>query len=235
MQIIKQHKVNVLITALLVSTFVLSMAPLTALAAISTPQPTPAPTRLPNEIAEYENQTLTPISQYLKYLKEHPNAAIKGTQFIDPSSYTLAITGLVNKHMSLSYGEVVEGFDSVLQVATLPCVEGWSVTMLWEGVAITDLLEYAGGVSSDAKTVIFYASDGYSSSLPLEYIEENDIMIADKMNNVTLTPELGWHFSWLPRASMGTSGLNGSPKSKYLTNQIIVDTGRAGGFRITQQ
>lgn len=203
MQILKQHKVNVLITALLISTIALSMAPFTVLAAISTPQPTPSPTLQPSEIAEYENQTLTPINQYLKYLKQHPNAAIKGTQFIDPENYTLPITGLVNKPTSLNYSEVVDGFDSVLQVATLPCVEGWSVTMLWEGVAITNLLEYAGGVSSDANTVIFYASDGYSSSLPLEYIEENNIMIAYKMNNVTLTPELGWPFFLVAKSQYG--------------------------------
>lgn len=75
--------------------------------------------------------------------------------------------------------------------------------MLWEGVAITDLLEYAGGVCSDEKTVIFYASDGYSSSLPIEYIEENDIMIAYKMNNVTLTPELGWPFFLVAKSQYG--------------------------------
>jgi|GEM_PF-2814558 len=156
----------------------------------------------PGEVTQYENQALTPISTYIGYLKTHPDTAIKGTQYIDQDTYKLAVTGLVNNAANYSYAEVVS-LDSVLQFATLPCVEGWSVDLLWEGVPVTALLEHAGGISPDANTVIFYASDGYSSSLPLEYIKENNIMIAYKMNNVTLTPETGWPFFLVAKDQYG--------------------------------
>jgi DMSO/TMAO reductase YedYZ molybdopterin-dependent catalytic subunit len=127
------------------------------------------------------------------YLNAHPDVAIHGVPYIDSSTYRLKISGMVNNPQNLTYDEVVNNFTSIKQVATLPCVEGWSVTLLWEGTAITDLLNYTDA-SPDADTVIFLAADGYSSSLPLEYIRNNNIMIAYKMNDVTLTPKLGWPF-----------------------------------------
>jgi DMSO/TMAO reductase YedYZ molybdopterin-dependent catalytic subunit len=65
--------------------------------------------------------------------------------------------------------------------------------MLWQGVPIIELLNQTGVVSG-ANTLIFLAADGYSSSLPLDYVKQHNIIIAYKMNNVTLTPKLGWPF-----------------------------------------
>lgn len=201
MQILKQHKISVLISSLLIFGLAISAVP-SIFALVPTPQPTSAPEFLPNEISQYEDQNLTPIAAYLRILKAYPDVAIKGTQYIDNVTYKLAISGLVNNPANYSYGEVVN-IDSTLQVATLPCIEGWSVTMLWQGVPLTKLLEYAGGISPYANTVIFYASDGYSSSLPLNYIKENDIMIAYKMNNITLTPQTGWPFFLVAKDQYG--------------------------------
>ena len=49
-------------------------------------------------------------------------------------------------------------------------------------------------VDPSVTSVIFYAYDGYSKALPLDYILDNNIMIANKMNNVTLPPERGYPF-----------------------------------------
>ena len=159
------------------------------------PPPTAPPSGdyMANEISTYSDVTLTPISVYIQYLDAHPDVAIKGVQNIDPSTYRLNITGMVESPQLVTYSEVVERFPSKSEVATLPCVEGWSVTVLWEGVPIVDLLNQYG-VSSEANTIIFIAADGYSSSLPLQYIKDNNLMIAYKMNNITLTPKLGWPF-----------------------------------------
>lgn len=170
---------------------------------IPTPSTTLSPVLLSGEVSQYQGESLTLISDYIAYLKAHPDVAIKGIQTIDPSTYKLALTGLVNNPRNYSYNEIVDNFNSTQQVATLPCVEGWSVTMLWQGIPITELLNQAGGANSDANTVIFFASDGYSSSLPLDYIKENNIMIAYKMNNVTLTPQLGWPFFLVAKDQYG--------------------------------
>ena len=183
--------------------------------------PTPAPVLFPDEVSQYQDQNLTPISFYINYLFQHPDVAIAGTQNINKATYHLAITGLVNNTINYNYDEIVNNFTSTLQVATLPCVEGWSVTLLWQGVPITDLLQQAG-VSSNATTLIFLAYDGYSTSLPLDYVKQNNITIAYKMNNVTLTAQTGWPFFLVAQNQYGykwiewLTEINVSNDSSYL-------------------
>ncbi len=80
------------------------------------------------------------------------------------------------------------------KVVTLDCVEGWSVDILWEGVLLSDVLSEAGATGDGASVVIFRCADGYSTSLPLDYLTENDILLAYRMNGVELPPERGFPF-----------------------------------------
>ena len=65
-----------------------------------------------------------------------------------------------------------------------------------------DLLEQANPLP-EAKTVIFHAYDGYTTSFPLEYIMDNDIMMAYRMNEVTLPPERGFPFQLVAESKWG--------------------------------
>jgi DMSO/TMAO reductase YedYZ molybdopterin-dependent catalytic subunit len=103
------------------------------------------------------------------------------------------VTGRVDNPLSLSYDEILELHQHYTKRVTLFCVEGWEVTILWEGVLVSDILDDAG-VQPDANTVIFYAADGYSTSLPLDYVRERNIIMAYKMNGVTLPAERGFPF-----------------------------------------
>jgi DMSO/TMAO reductase YedYZ molybdopterin-dependent catalytic subunit len=119
--------------------------------------------------------------------------AINGVQHINVSSYQLAVTGLVQNQTVFTYDDIVNNHTSYLKVVTLQCVEGWSVRALWQGVLVKDLLAEAG-YDQSAQVVIFYAQDGYTTSLPLSYIVNNNIMIAYKVNNVTLPATEGFPF-----------------------------------------
>ena len=79
------------------------------------------------------------------------------------------------------------------KVVTLYCVEGWDVTILWEGVLVKDIIE-PSGILPSANTVIFYANDGYTTSFSLNYIINNNIIIAHSMNNITIPAERGFPF-----------------------------------------
>jgi len=149
----------------------------------------------PVEIREYEGQKLSSISDF----REN---SIKGTQSIDNESYRLVVTGLVNNEMEYTYDDVINNHQLFEKVVTLHCVEGWDVTILWEGVLVKDLIEEAG-VDSKAKVVIFYAYDGYSTSLPLDYVVDNDILMAYKMNDVVLPPERGFPFQLVAESKLG--------------------------------
>jgi DMSO/TMAO reductase YedYZ molybdopterin-dependent catalytic subunit len=154
-----------------------------------------AGTLRPVEIREYEGQKLSSIYDF----REN---SIKGPQFIDNESYRLVITGLVNNEIEHTYDDVISNHQLFEKVVTLHCVEGWQVTILWEGVLVKDLIEEAG-VDSEAKVVIFYAYDGYSTSLPLDYIINSDILMAYKMNGVVLPPERGFPFQLVAESKYG--------------------------------
>ncbi len=149
----------------------------------------------PVEIREYEGQKLSSISDF----REN---SIKGTQSIDNEGYRLVVTGLVNNEIEYTYNDVINNHQLFEKVVTLHCVEGWDVTILWEGVLAKDLIEEAG-VDSRAKVVIFYAYDGYSTSLPLDYVVDNDILMAYKMNGVVLPPERGFPFQLVAESKLG--------------------------------
>jgi len=85
---------------------------------------------------------------------------------------------------------------------TLNCVEGWSATILWEGLLVRELLEESNPLP-DAKVVIFHAYDGYTTSLPLDYIMNNDIIMAYKMNEITLPAERGFPFQLVAESKWG--------------------------------
>ncbi len=137
------------------------------------------------EVTSYRGKRLTPISG----LYEN---SIKGPQRIERASYRLVVDGEVNAPISLTYDEVLALRPAFAKVVTLNCVEGWSVTFLWEGVRVKDLIAKAGGAKADAKVVIFHAHDGYTSSLPLDYLTNRDILLAYRENGVPLTAQWGW-------------------------------------------
>ena len=74
--------------------------------------------------------------------------------------------------------------------------------ILWEGVKVADIIDQAG-VQDGANTVIFYAVDGYTTSLPLDFVRNNDILIAYKMNDVVLPPERGYPFQLVAQDKLG--------------------------------
>lgn len=149
----------------------------------------------PVEIREYEGVDLSSINDF----REN---SIKGPQEIDVENYTLRITGLVGNSTSYTYDEAVNNHQHYKKVVTLDCVEGWSVTILWEGLLVRDLLTEAGPLAN-AQVVIFHAYDGYTTSLPIDYIMNNDILMAYKMNDVTLPPERGFPFQLIAESKWG--------------------------------
>lgn len=147
------------------------------------------------EIRDYEGEDLSSINDF----REN---SILGPQYVDVKNYILVVQGLVDNQLEFNYSEVLDGFESFKKVVTLHCIEGWSVKLLWEGIRLEDLFDRVG-VSSDASVVIFHAYDGYTTSLPLDYVLNNRLIMAYKMNNVTLPPERGFPFQLVAESKYG--------------------------------
>ena len=175
------------------------------------------PLRLyPGEVREYQGENLSSISD----VREN---AINGNQNLNQTTYRLNVTGLVNETREYTYSEVVDGFQKYEKVVTLYCVQGWNARILWEGVLVRDLLN-ASGVMSTAKVVIFHASDGYTTSMPLEYFYDNDILMAYKMNGLVLPPEKGFPFELVAESKLGYKWI------KWITQIELSDNVDYRGF-----
>jgi DMSO/TMAO reductase YedYZ molybdopterin-dependent catalytic subunit len=137
------------------------------------------------EIHEYQGERLGSANDF----REN---SIKGVQYIDEATYTLTLDGLVDQPISWSYLELGE-MERMAKLVTIHCVEGWSVRALWEGIPLAQLFEQAQ-LQDEANTVIFHAADGYTTSLPLDFILERDLIIADRINGIRLPPKNGFPF-----------------------------------------
>jgi DMSO/TMAO reductase YedYZ molybdopterin-dependent catalytic subunit len=137
------------------------------------------------EVSAYKGKPLDTVAS-------EPENSIDGPQTIDRSTYRLAVTGEVKTPLDLTY-EQVRAMPSYQKVTTLHCVEGWSRTYLWQGVRLRDLLSDAG-FDPTASTVIFTSYDGYSTSLPLDFVVGENLLLAYAMNGKEIPPERGWPF-----------------------------------------
>jgi DMSO/TMAO reductase YedYZ molybdopterin-dependent catalytic subunit len=146
------------------------------------------------EIREYQGKRLDPFD------RAYDNS-IKGPQRVDIKSYRLQITGLVQTPQSLTYQQVLS-LPSVERAITLYCVEGWNEHLLFEGVRLADLLAQAKP-KRGVRTIIFYATDGYSSSLTYDYATRKDIMLAARINGRVLDAKRGFPFQVVAESKLG--------------------------------
>jgi len=167
------------------------------------------------EVSSYKGKPLDTVAS-------EPENSIKGPQDVDRVSYRLSVTGKVKKPLKLTYAQV-RAMPSYQKVTTLNCVEGWSKTYLWQGVRIRDLLAEAG-YDSAAKTVIFTSYDGYSTSLPLDFVVGRNLLLAYAMNGKETPPERGFPFQVVAEDRFGYKW------AKWVTGIEVSDDANYRGY-----
>jgi DMSO/TMAO reductase YedYZ molybdopterin-dependent catalytic subunit len=183
-----------------------------------------------NEIREYEGKRLSPFN------RNYDNS-IKGPQTVNINTYRLEIGGLVRHPLSLSYKEIL-AMPSVKRSIVLHCVEGWDETLLFKGVRIADLIRNAD-LKKETKTIIFYAADGYSSSLTYEDVVKKDMMIAYEINGIPLDATRGfplqvvaeskWGYKWVKwvtRIELSDKSYKGYWENRGYDNDADVNSGK---------
>jgi DMSO/TMAO reductase YedYZ molybdopterin-dependent catalytic subunit len=154
----------------------------------------PAPTE--TEATEFQGTKLTPISQ-------QNNNALAGTQHIDRTTYKLTVDGLVDNPLNLSYNDLL-AYPQISKLMDLDCVEGWNFTAKWTGPAMAAIFKDAK-VKPEALIAIFHTTDvpeGYSS-LDLSYINDKNIIMGMKLNDVTLPADRGFPFQIVAESKFG--------------------------------
>ncbi len=150
------------------------------------------------QIRVYQGEQLSSIA-------DSRENSIKGPQYIERAKWSLTVDGMVDTPMTYSFDRLLATFPSDKQVRRLECVEGWGVTQLWEGIRIVDVLAKSA-VQPAATTVIFHASDGYTTSFPVDYFTREHLLVHE-LNAVDLPAERGgplrlgawskWGYKWI--------------------------------------
>ena len=96
---------------------------------------------------------------------------------IDPSTYTLSFTGLLENPYSIGYDEL-RALPQTEFLGDIHCVTRWTKqNMPWSGVLFRTLVERAKPLP-DAKFAIQYADNDYTTNLPLELMLDDDVLVA---------------------------------------------------------
>jgi DMSO/TMAO reductase YedYZ molybdopterin-dependent catalytic subunit len=147
------------------------------------------------EGAEFEIDGITPL--YISNADFYRVDTALTVPQVDPETWTLTITGMVDEEITLSFRDLVDmGLDEYS--ITLTCVSnevggGLVGTAKWLGVPIRDVLERAG-VQSGADMVLSQSVDGYTASTPLASVTDQgiDAIFAVAMNGEPLPLEHGF-------------------------------------------
>ena len=108
----------------------------------------------------------------------------------DPKAWSLKSFGLVEEPQALTWNEFLK-LPRVTRISDFHCVEGWSVLEnKWEGVLFKEIVNMAKP-RKEATHVTLECDDGYSTSLPLSDLLDDDVLLAYKLNNEKLKPENG--------------------------------------------
>ena len=144
---------------------------------------------------------------------------------VNADSWKLALHGLVNNPLTLSYAEL-KAMDAAEQYNTLECVSN-SVggdlisNARWKGVRLKDLLEKAQ-VQSGAVYVVFTCADSYDVGIPIERALLDGTILAYEMNGVSLPQEHGYPLRAI------VPGLYGMMNAKWLVDIEVVDNVHQG-------
>ena len=143
-------------------------------------------------------------------------------------NWSLGIKGLVKAPLTLDYTGLLSR-PPTSEIVTLECVGngvgGESIgTAEWEGLSLKTVLDEAG-VESDAFDVVLRAADGYSDSFPVERAMAGDVLIAYKMNGVTLPPGHGYP------ARIIVPGIYGMKNVQWLTEIELVNKDYQGYYQ----
>lgn len=130
-----------------------------------------------------------PIARILRWGIDHP-ALVKDIPALDVTTWQLVVDGQVETPLRLGWLELL-ALPQVTSVSDFHCVEGWSVlNCRWEGVRFNTVATRAkpqAGVTS----VFFECADGYTTSLPLSNLMDDDVLLAYRLNGEDLTTSLG--------------------------------------------
>ncbi|HVB77507.1 MAG TPA: sulfite oxidase-like oxidoreductase [Candidatus Nitrosotalea sp.] len=110
---------------------------------------------------------------------------------VDLKTWDLKVFGLVEHELNLSYPSVRALPQKSIQ-ADVHCVTSWSrLGDSWQGVAIQQILDRVGPLPQ-ARYVMAHCEFGYTTSIPLSVLNDDDVLLCHGWNGSDLTVEHGF-------------------------------------------
>ena len=134
---------------------------------------------------------------------------------LDISTYRLAVEGLVENPLSLSYEEI-KAYHRVTEVVLLICPHVFYDNAEWTGVPVADILRQAK-VKPEAEKVRFKAAGDYRQSLTIEEAMSEGVFLAYEVNGQPLPLEHGYPLRLVVRGKYGSRWV------KWLTHIEVVN------------
>ena len=112
-----------------------------------------------------------------------------------PDLPTLTVTGAVQHELRLPLTDLVP-LTRREQITDFHCVTTWTRRDLrWEGIAFRDFFNdhvvAACGPRPDVSHLVLVGADGYEATMLLEDALADDVLLADRLDGLPLTPEHG--------------------------------------------
>jgi len=132
----------------------------------------------------------TPIKNILRWGIDH-SGITRSNPKIDLKTYTLTIDGTVENPQKLRWSDVLK-LPVVESVSDFHCVEGWSVLdCKWQGIRFKEIVNLVKPRKS-TRSVTFECADGYTTSLTLEELSGDNVLLAYKLDDKPLEEGLGF-------------------------------------------
>ncbi len=131
-----------------------------------------------------------PIKNLLRWGIDHPGIS-RSNPKIDLKTYILEIGGEVENPVKFGWEQVLK-LPKVESVSNFHCVEGWSVMdCRWEGVQFKRVVELVKP-KENVTSVTFYCADGYTTSLTLDELSGEDVLLAYGLGGKPLEEGIGF-------------------------------------------
>ncbi len=106
-------------------------------------------------------------------------------------TWDFKVYGLVDSPLRLTWEEF-RALPRRTVETDIHCVTRWSkLDTTWEGVPIRAILD-AAQLKPTATFVLAHSEQGYTANLPLDVLDDDDILLADTFNGEPLEPEHGY-------------------------------------------
>jgi DMSO/TMAO reductase YedYZ molybdopterin-dependent catalytic subunit len=164
---------------------------------------------------------ITPNGERLLPAEDGTVRSALGEPIIDLNTFKLEITGLVDSSFYLTWDEIRGLLEFQTDTILMYCVEGWEVWGRWEGIMVKNLLDKAR-VQTKGEYVLFSSADGYTTSLPISYLEKYNAILAYNVNGSPLKVSDGFPLRLI------AFGKYGYKWAKWVDKLTVIDKSQAG-------